>query len=339
MTMSDNSVFISYRRSVSSFIARAVFQDLRYHQFDVFMDVESIDSGAFDTIILNQIAARTHFIVILTPGAVERCSEPDDWLRREIETAIDVERNIVPLMVNGFTFQQAEQYLTGKLAQLGRYNALNVPHDFFDEAMNRLRTRFLKPPQTAIPLQPVPLTDAPVVQQKIVIATRQAAPTEAELSSEEYYDRGQQKWENADYGSAIKDCTRAIDLNPRFSEAYNRRGSAYLGLDQYDNAMADFRSAIEIDPSYPAPHFNLGLSYAALGNYKQAKAHYEEALRLNPTFAQAYYSRALAKTALNDYRGAVDDYEKFLELGGGAHFDNMDEVTGTIASLRKKLQG
>lgn len=36
-------------------VARAVFQDLRAHQIDVFMDVESISSGQFDTIIKHQI--------------------------------------------------------------------------------------------------------------------------------------------------------------------------------------------------------------------------------------------------------------------------------------------
>jgi hypothetical protein len=55
------TVFLSYRRNVSAFIARAVFLDLRQHGYDVFMDVESIDSGQFDMIILNQIAARGHF--------------------------------------------------------------------------------------------------------------------------------------------------------------------------------------------------------------------------------------------------------------------------------------
>jgi len=58
--------------------------DLRQHGYDVFMDVESIDSGQFETIILDQIAARAHFLVILTHGTLERCQEPNDWLRREI---------------------------------------------------------------------------------------------------------------------------------------------------------------------------------------------------------------------------------------------------------------
>src|SRR5690606_27001941 len=146
MSEAENSVFISYRREVSSYIARAIFLDLRANGYDVFMDVESIDSGAFDTAILNQIEARGHFVVVLTPGSVERCVEADDWLRREIEYAMDKQRNIVPVLANGFTFSGTERYLTGNLSELYRYNALPLYHGYFDEAMVRLLTRFLKQP-------------------------------------------------------------------------------------------------------------------------------------------------------------------------------------------------
>jgi hypothetical protein len=142
----NNTVFISYRRDASSFIARAVFMELRQNGFDVFMDVEGIDSGEFDRVLLNQIAARAHFILILTPGSVERCVDPNDWLRREIEYAISLQRNVVPLLANGFTFTGTEQYLIGSLSNVTKYNALNVPHDYFDAAMEKLRSRFLKQP-------------------------------------------------------------------------------------------------------------------------------------------------------------------------------------------------
>ena len=169
MTQEHKTVFISYRRNVSAFIARAVFQDLRANGYDVFMDVENIDSGQFDTIILRQIEARAHFVVILAPGTIERCVEPDDWLRREIEHAIDTQRNIVPLLVNDFTFGGTEQYLTGKLVELPRFNGLEVPHNYFDAAMERLRTRFLKQPVYGA-ITPAPLADQPLVQQKIAAA-------------------------------------------------------------------------------------------------------------------------------------------------------------------------
>lgn len=333
MSDPDKSVFISYRRSVSAFIARAIFQDLRYHDYDVFMDVESIDAGAFDTIILNQISARTHFLVILTPGAVERCAEPGDWLRREIEHAMDVNRNIVPILVNNFDFRDAEKYLTGKLTHLARHNALTVPHDYFDEAMHRLRTRFLKSPVRPVTIMPTPSTEQPIVQQKIEQATSQPAPERTQLGAEEYYDSGHRRWQAGDYAKAVADCTEAIRLNPYFAEAYNRRGTAYVGQDDYDHAIADFDEALRLNPDYVAAYFNRGLAYAARGSYAVAIDDYNEALRLNPLFAAAYYSRGTARNATRDYRGARSDYHKYLDLGGGEQFDNRAEVEAAIRTL------
>jgi hypothetical protein len=40
----NNNAFISYRRDVSAFMTRAIFQDLWASGYDLFLDVESIDS-------------------------------------------------------------------------------------------------------------------------------------------------------------------------------------------------------------------------------------------------------------------------------------------------------
>src|SRR5215813_526683 len=98
------TVFISYRRT-NIYIARAVYQDLRANGYDVFLAFQSIDSGDFSQVILNQIAARAHFVLILTPSALERCVNSDDMLRLEIEHAIDLKRNFVPLIFEGFDYK------------------------------------------------------------------------------------------------------------------------------------------------------------------------------------------------------------------------------------------
>ena len=84
----EKTVFISYRRTNFPW-AYCIYQDLTHHGFDVFFDYQSINSGNFESVILDNIRARAHFIVILAPSALERCSQPGDWLRREIETAMD----------------------------------------------------------------------------------------------------------------------------------------------------------------------------------------------------------------------------------------------------------
>src|SRR5205809_2011470 len=101
MARIEKTVFMSYRRTNAPW-ALAIFQYLTHHGYDVFIDYSGIASGDFESVILGNIKARAHFLVLLTPSALERCGEPGDWLRREIETALELKRNIVPLMLEGF---------------------------------------------------------------------------------------------------------------------------------------------------------------------------------------------------------------------------------------------
>ncbi|MEO8391857.1 MAG: toll/interleukin-1 receptor domain-containing protein [Chloroflexota bacterium] len=141
----DNSVFISH--SLSDYATCAVFQDLEAHGINAFLDVDSIHSSQFEKVIFSQIEARPYFVVILAPGSLERCNQPHDWLRREIEHAIASQRIIIPLLISGFKFDAnyAKPYLTGELAKLSTYNSISVSLDFFPEAMTRLREFLLKP--------------------------------------------------------------------------------------------------------------------------------------------------------------------------------------------------
>ncbi len=160
MNNNTKKVFISYRRANSNYVARSIFLDLRANGYDVFMDVENVDSGVFFTIILNQIEARPHFLIILTPGSLEGITDPNDWLRREIEHAIKHERNIVPVLAKGFSFDSNEykrvkSKVPSILKRLSSFNAVDVPENYFEAAMEKLRKRFLKIPPNA-KIKPTP---------------------------------------------------------------------------------------------------------------------------------------------------------------------------------------
>ncbi len=238
MVQEHKTVFISYRRNAASFPARAIFQDLRDHGYDVFMDVESIDNGQFDTIILKQIEARAHFLLVLAPGTVERCIEPGDWLRREIEHAIDHGRNIVPLLINGFSFKGSDKYLTGKLSELSRYNGIEVSHNYFDEAMDRLRTRFLKRPVYVMATIDEEETE-PVVPE---------APAKARtpISVTDFANRAYERLLNGDFDGAVVDYSAAIRLNPRYVDAYYNRGIARAALGDARGALADYQAYLDL---------------------------------------------------------------------------------------------
>ena len=123
----EKTVFISYRRASFPW-ALAVLQHLTHHGFDVFFDVVGIASGDFEQVILENVRSRAHFLVLLTPSTLQRCAEPGDWLRREIEGAMACRRNIVPVMLEGFDFGAPgiRSQLTGALAA--------VPHPLSEAA-------------------------------------------------------------------------------------------------------------------------------------------------------------------------------------------------------------
>ncbi|MEL6973091.1 MAG: toll/interleukin-1 receptor domain-containing protein, partial [Bacteroidota bacterium] len=186
----EKTIFISYRRTNTPW-ALAIYKDLTMHGFDVFFDYDSIKSGDFEQIITQNIKGRAHFLVILTPSALERCAQPGDWLRREIEYAIETKRNIVPLFLEGFSFgtPSIEKYLTGQLATLKKYNGLNVPADYFDAAMSRLRTDRLNVALDTV-VHPISTMVQEKVQQQQQAASRAPKISENTLTAQEWFEKG-----------------------------------------------------------------------------------------------------------------------------------------------------
>jgi tetratricopeptide (TPR) repeat protein len=303
---SEKSVFISYRRSSSSYIARAIFQNLSDNGYDVFIDVENIANGAFDTVILNEVARRPHFILILAPGAVERFISPDDWMRREIELAMELQHNLVPVLVTGFDFADTEKYLTGKLSGLSRYNSLQVYHDYFDEAMNRLRDKFLNrtgpnlkdtSPLEYIEPRTFELEDeqhggVPSVTHLVVnadlhyargIAREKRGELEQAIENYEkallvdpkhslsFFGRAHVNYHRKHYEDALADFTKAIHLKPELSLAYLNRGKTYFCLKHYELAMSDLRKANDLLPGDPATLVTLAVTSAVLGDRREAE--------------------------------------------------------------------
>jgi hypothetical protein len=155
----EKTVFLSYRRADQGW-GQAIFQNLTQHGYDVFIDYDGIASGDFETVILREVRARAHFLVLLTPTALQDSDDPKDWMRREIEAAMDSRRNIVPLMFNGFSFGAPAivGQLTGKLAALAKYNGLEIPNaSLFESQMEQLRNRFLNVQIDAV-LHPAPVS-------------------------------------------------------------------------------------------------------------------------------------------------------------------------------------
>ncbi|RLN17989.1 uncharacterized protein C2845_PM02G11010 [Panicum miliaceum] len=51
------------------------------------------------------------------------------------------------------------------------------------------------------------------------------------------------------HDETIKECTKALELNPSYMKALLRRAEAHEKLEHYDEAIADMKKVIELDPS------------------------------------------------------------------------------------------
>lgn len=96
--MGEKTVLISYRRDATGkAFARSVKEALTHRGYDVFLDVDTVEAGPWEEQILTQVPKRAHFLLLLTPGALDRCADTNDWVRREFLTAVASGRNIVPV--------------------------------------------------------------------------------------------------------------------------------------------------------------------------------------------------------------------------------------------------
>lgn len=78
-------VFVSYRRSNGSQLASLLKVHLQLRGFSVFIDVERLEAGKFDNNLLQSIQKAKHFLLVLTPNALERCigdGDRKDWVHR-----------------------------------------------------------------------------------------------------------------------------------------------------------------------------------------------------------------------------------------------------------------
>ncbi|XP_030757218.1 sterile alpha and TIR motif-containing protein 1 isoform X4 [Sitophilus oryzae] len=137
-------VFVSYRRSNGSQLASLLKVHLQLRGFSVFIDVERLEAGKFDNNLLQSIQKAKHFLLVLTPNALERCKDDHDkkdWVHREIVAALSANCNIIPIIDN-FTFPEPDD-LPEDMRQICHFNAVRWIHDYQDACVDKLE-RFMR---------------------------------------------------------------------------------------------------------------------------------------------------------------------------------------------------
>lgn len=134
--------FISYRRSETLLEVKNIYDALKNRGFSVFCDVYSLDNGNFDENLIKYIETCTNYILVLNNRSLDRCSEEDDWLFKEIKQSMLSNKNIVLVCVGEVDFHNLPQ----EIDNLRYKNGLKFDVIYFEPFMDELTRRFLVPP-------------------------------------------------------------------------------------------------------------------------------------------------------------------------------------------------
>ncbi len=134
-------IFISYRRSASAGHAGRIYDRLiaEYDENNVFLDVEEIPAGeTFSSYLLAKIDASNVFLLMLGEDTLDRCDDPEDWVRREIAYALQKpELVLIPVLQDGYKMPPPES-LPEDIRDITGKNAGFLFHQMFDESVSKL---------------------------------------------------------------------------------------------------------------------------------------------------------------------------------------------------------
>jgi hypothetical protein len=145
---SSHGIFLSYRREDAAPYARLLQFQLRERFPDVlvFMDLDSIEAGLDFVEVIEQALGSCAVVVALigrqwaTLADAEghrRLDDPDDFVRFEVQTALERGVRVIPVLVDGAR-PLRRQELPAELHKLARLNALELSYGRYQYDADRL---------------------------------------------------------------------------------------------------------------------------------------------------------------------------------------------------------
>lgn len=146
----DYDIFISYRRTDAKGnisgrdIARLLSKEFKLYGYKTFFDYSELKDNDFAQTIIPAVENCKIFILVVTTDSLVRCSNTDDWVRREIKTAIDNNVKIITVnpdnAFNGWPEQLPEELLSIKTIQM---SAIDMNSNFEVTVKQMIEDRIL----------------------------------------------------------------------------------------------------------------------------------------------------------------------------------------------------
>jgi hypothetical protein len=145
---SGAGIFISYRRQDEPNFSGRLYDRLviQFGEDNVFIDVGSIELGLDFAEVINRSLSQCKVVIVVigknwlniadNQGRI-KLKNPNDYVRLEIETALNRNIRVIPVLVEGASAPKIED-LPPSLASLARRNGIEMSHVRFASEVNNL---------------------------------------------------------------------------------------------------------------------------------------------------------------------------------------------------------
>ena len=144
-------------------------------------------------------------------------------------------------------------------------------------------------------------------------------------NAEELNTRGEEKFKNEDIDGALADFNKAIEKDPKYTEAYLNRGYVYITTGELQKVLTNFDKAIALDSGCVEAYYNRGVIYDYFEEYDKSIADFNKVIELNPKDVEAYINRALIYSKLGNKEGELANLKEAARLGDPAARNRLEK--------------
>ena len=124
---------------------------------------------------------------------------------------------------------------------------------------------------------------------------------------------------NGKFEDAVQKINQSIELKRDWEISYFYRAVAYQALGEFNDALLDYTKAIQLNPRMTDAYYNrayINLTRKDIQNPDLQKTveDLNKALELDPKFIDALYAMAAAQKKLGNYHAALEYLEKLIQL-------------------------
>jgi tetratricopeptide (TPR) repeat protein len=168
--------------------------------------------------------------------------------------------------------------------------------------------------------------------------------------TEAVYSMGLANFRLADFESAVKYFSEALELNPEHVNArtaidnvvkntFNEGNNSYR-RGNLEGAMEAYHQVLGYDSTFVKAHYQIGVIEAKRGNLSVAIDSYSQAINIDSTFYQGWFALGLALNKYGDKSGALESFQQAVTIhpGYAKAYSSMGDIYVQNKEFEKAIE-